>query len=368
MEAKKFFKGNAFKSIVALLCVLLVSGLFLCTAYGFLEVTAGEKLQRAIKGIYGTSVQVYGKDDAEITAEDTDPKGLIEKKVTVGNAEILQMYKIVFGKDESSETDYLVQSKGKGGYGGGSVTCWVALTYDQSGITGIRNVQIADNSGQSFIGKITDGFLKSFSTGYEEGVEHFTTGDGYVSSGASLSSAAICNAVNGAVTYVKEEVFGNVTENKFNNFEFMYIYNTNNEQVQLIDTVASDYAVDGNTVTYSLITCGNGRAGSFELDIVVEGDGETGTVKTFTIIENGSTGPNWANKVEQSVASYQNKGLDFFKNILGDDLRYSDFTPDGTNVQTGASHSNFICLCAGAFATANYKNGLDYNLSQGGTN
>lgn len=215
MEAKKFFKGNAFKSIVALLCVLLVSGIFLCTAYGFLEVTGGEKLQRAIKGIYGTTVTVIGKDDVEITADDKDPKGLIDDKKTVGNAEILQMYKIVLGNEE---TDFLVQSKGKGGYGGGSVTCWIALKYDDTGITGIRKVQIADNSGQSFIGKITDSFLKSFSTGYEDGVE-FTVANGYVSSGASLSSNAICNAVNGAATFAKAYFAGEEIKDPYEGFE-----------------------------------------------------------------------------------------------------------------------------------------------------
>ncbi len=58
MTVKQFFKSNAFKCIITLLCVLLISGIFLTVAYGFLEVSKGERLQRAVKQIYTTSTPV----------------------------------------------------------------------------------------------------------------------------------------------------------------------------------------------------------------------------------------------------------------------------------------------------------------------
>ena len=210
MSAKQFFKSTTFKCLVTLLCILLVSGIFLTISYGFLEVTEGERLQRAISKIYsGQEVEIYGKDGKLITKQDKNPESLIGETVTVDNAEISQMYKIVTG----GETDYLVQSLGKGGYGGGSVTCWVALNVSETKINSVRKVSVATNKGQSFIGKITGGFLESFTNGYFDGV-YYSTDEGYLSSGATMSSNAICNSVNGAITYVNENIFKNVEINK----------------------------------------------------------------------------------------------------------------------------------------------------------
>ena len=58
MSAKQFFKSTAFKCIVTLLCVLLISGIFLTIMNALLEVTPEEKRDRAISKIYGTTVSV----------------------------------------------------------------------------------------------------------------------------------------------------------------------------------------------------------------------------------------------------------------------------------------------------------------------
>ncbi|MCH5147982.1 MAG: hypothetical protein J1G05_01295 [Clostridiales bacterium] len=210
MTVKGFFKSNAFKCIVTLLCVLLVSGVLLTIAYGFMEVSDGERLQRAVKKVYtASSPIVHGVDengkDKIIDADEKDPKGLTQS-VTSGKATILSAYIIKF--EGSDEVNYLVQSRGKEGYSGGTVTCWVAINVDFESRTvlNIAKVQIGENTNQSFIGKITEKMLNDFTKNLPE--DGFTTkgDDATISSGATFSSNAICNAVNGAVEWVKKDI------------------------------------------------------------------------------------------------------------------------------------------------------------------
>lgn len=206
MTVKGFFKSNAFKCIVTLLCVLLVSGVLLTIAYGFMEVSDGERLQRAVNKVYTASAPVvHGLDengeDKIIDSKEKNPRGYISESVTVENAVILSVYKIEVGDD----IHFLVQSRGKGGYSGGTVTCWVAVNVDldKKEILNIAKVQIGENSGQSFIGKITQKMLDKFTQSLPE--DGFSTkgDDATVSSGATFSSNAICNSVNGALKWVE---------------------------------------------------------------------------------------------------------------------------------------------------------------------
>ena len=352
MDAKKFFKGNAFKSIVALLCVLLVSGIILCIAYGFLEVKAGERLQRAIQGIYGTSVTVYGKDDIEITAEDTDPKGLVEKDQTVGRAVISQMYKI---KLDNEETDYLVLSKGKGGYGGGSVTCWVALTYEQTEIVGIRKVQISENNGQSFIGKITDSFLNGFSKRYKEGTEEFVVTDKFVSSGASMSSAAICNSVNGALTFAKAYAAGEEIKGPYDGLEKIDI-----SGVEFTSATAEIVKLYKNPENgnYTVLSKGkNGyENGTVTCAVTFEISGTTVTGLKKVVIDN-------ADDNQSLIFKFNDEYLDRFVTGYTDGVEFPSGKDEGY-VITGASlTSTAICNSVnGAVAF------MKTYLSQGGVN
>lgn len=212
MTVKGFFKSTAFKCIITLLAILLVCGVFLAVANGFLAVSKGEKLERAVAKVYdGTEVTVYGLDsegnETLINTENTDPKSFVPDKVDLQSATILDMYKITFpGKDEF---DYLVQATGKHGYGDGTVTCWVPVKMNSEGtqITGIGNVTIDSNVGQSFIGNIQNSMLAGYGKEYKNGII-YSTEDGFVSSGASFSSNAINNAVNGAIEFVKSYVEG----------------------------------------------------------------------------------------------------------------------------------------------------------------
>ncbi len=56
MTVKQFFKSSTFKCLITLLCVLLVSGVFLTIMNSLLKVTDEERFARAINKIYGKPV------------------------------------------------------------------------------------------------------------------------------------------------------------------------------------------------------------------------------------------------------------------------------------------------------------------------
>ncbi|MDE6441285.1 MAG: hypothetical protein K2L12_00850 [Clostridia bacterium] len=183
MSAKQFFKSTTFKCLVTLLCILLICGVFLTIAYGFLEVTDEERLSRALSKIYGEKVAV-----------DVLPTEGYENE----NATIVEAY-----KDENG--DYLIKSKGKGGFGG-TVTCWVLVDAEDSKISKVDKVIIETSDGETFLGDIN--YLDKFAeTPYTEGFE-YTIDNGFKTSGASKSSTAIDNAVNGAVGFVNNILKG----------------------------------------------------------------------------------------------------------------------------------------------------------------
>ena len=346
MTVKQFFKSTTFKCIITLLCILLVSGIFLTIMNGLLEVTEGEKLQRAIGSIYGGSTTIYGKDDKEITASETSPKGLIDTPVVYDNAEIVQMYRIVYGGD----TDYLVLSKGTGGYGGGSVTCWVAVNVNTqtNSIIKVRKVSISESVNQSFIGNITDTFLTSFTKEYKD---YYSTADGYLTSGASLSSNAICNAVNGATGYIKSEVFGEVVTNPYEEFDYIKFINVSNPGSY------PELGEDGDVIFHIVTKPSSGEAGAFTLDITVDSEKK---VKSFVIVKNGSSEEEYEDLMHP-VSNYVGWTLDQFLAVMNSNQ--TDVTGD---LHTGASYSNFLCVYAGAFATANYDKALESLQSVGG--
>lgn len=354
MTAKEFFKSNAFKCLITLLAVLLASGVLLGIAYGFLEVSAGERLQRAIGKIYGEGeFTVYGLNDEKIDASNSDPKSLVTDSLAVGDATVTEAYKIVF--DEGGAVEYLVQSIGKGGYSGGTVTCWVTVKIDGAkNIKGVGKVTVAGNVGQSFIGKITDDMLNKFSQDFKGGeITSFYTSDGYVSTGASLSSTAICNAVNGAVAYVDQVILGHEEVNIYENWDY----------TEFIDAKRTKHEVDGDTVNYDIWTKGRAEASAFNIKISVK----EGKIIHYNIVVNGSTG-GYKDLMTESVKDgslFKNKEISFFTDIYGENMEYSSAkVGDDGNVSTGAtdwdypSNSTYLCMYAGAFATKNYQNAL----------
>lgn len=185
MNGKSFFKSTSFKCIVALLCVLLVSGIFLTIMNSLLAVTDQERFDRAINKIYGKSVRTES-----VSVENYND-----------NATIDEAYKI---KDDGN---YLVKATGKGGYDNGTVTCWVVVNVSGGSIKGIDKVVIDSNKGQSYIDRVGSKALDQFTEFYEDGIVYTPA----LITGATVTGTknAICNAVNAVLDFVNAKC-GNV--------------------------------------------------------------------------------------------------------------------------------------------------------------
>lgn len=184
---KQFFRGTAFKCITVLLSIVLLCSIFLTICDSLFYVSPEERLTRAIAKIY--------QGEAVITESVSTPNlNLQLEKSTIHEIRIVV--------SDNHAGDYLVKSEGKNGYQNGTVTCWIVIqTNEENTIKGIGNVVIDSNTNQSYISKVTEDYLKKFSSTYHGAA--FSTDDGFIAGGASYSSNAICNAVNGALEFVR---------------------------------------------------------------------------------------------------------------------------------------------------------------------
>lgn len=335
MTAKQFFKSNVFKCLVTLLCVLLISGIFLTVMDGLLEVTDEEKRNRAISKIYGTSVEVE-----ELTAANYND-----------GAEIQEAYKV------TTDGNYLIKSKGLGAYKGGSVTCWVVVTIDKeaNAVNGIGKVVIDSNENQTLMSQFTGSVLDQFSQKYNP--DEVFTNEVITGATAVLTKNAICNSVNAAVDYVKAQL-GDVWVNPYEEFEFT-------QHINVQKRTSHEVKPDGS-VEYHIVTKGYGEAGSFKIDITVK----DGLITSFTIPQggNGST-EHYEDNMPPCILSgelFIGKGIEYFTGLYGAEMSYKAISSyDDSNVTTGAtddsiaSNSSYLCMCAGAFATANYQKCID---------
>ena len=147
MTVKEFFKGKAFKCLAALLCVLLISGIFLTIMNGLMAVSDQERFDRAIKKIYGKTVSTTAQTD--IADYDTNS------------------YKIEEAYIVKDDGNYLVKATGKGGFDNGSVTCWIVVEVDGGSVSGVGKIVIDSNVGQSYIDIVNIKYFNQFSELYE---------------------------------------------------------------------------------------------------------------------------------------------------------------------------------------------------------
>lgn len=318
MTCKQFFKSTSFKCIVTLLCVLLISGVFLSVMNGLLAVSKEEITARGLQKVYGQVVKV-----AE-TKEET---------VAFDSADITTVHKVEVG----NEVDYLILSKGKGGFSGGTVTCWVAVTVNESQkkIVKIRKVSVYENTAQTLMSNFKGDFFDKFANKLED---FYSAKPNYMVTGATMSSTAMCNAVNGAIQYVKANVFGQTTSNPFDGFEYIKFINVGNPK--------STFEVDGDKVKYSIVTKGYNDADSFTIEIVVNAEK---AIESYKVVVDGSTegyGSRVGFKFEEKTVGWKKE--DFLKVLNNNQSEKAD------TISTGASYSYFLCAYAGLFATANY--------------
>ena len=338
---KKFFKSGAFKCVITLLCVLLISGSFLTISYGFLEVTDEEREARSIKKIYGENAKI---------------EKILEPANYNDDAEIIKGYFMADG-------NYLIKSLGRGGYQGGTVTCWVVVKADGGAVSGIGKVVIHSQTKQTLMDQYSnDKVLDVFSQNYNG--EPFTAG---VITGATATqtNTAIKNSVNGAVDFVKAQL-GDVWEDPFKDFNYFFLDN-------IVDHKLSSYRLNGDgSVTFKIVTKGYGYAGSFTISITV---GTDGLIKEggFIIEVDGSTSSGatfWGDRIPQAVKDgtmFYGKGLNFFTDVYGPYMLEAPIESfDDNSVTTGAttdeiaSLSTYQCFYAGAYATANYQKAVEW--------
>ena len=317
MTAKQFFKGEAFKCLIALLCVLLVSGIFLTIMNSLLAVTEQERFERAINKIYGKNVKTEA-----VAVENYNDSATID-----------EAYKV---KDDGN---YLIKATGKGGFDNGTVTCWVVVNVTGGTVKGIDKVVIDSNKGQSYIGYINDKFLAGFS---EYKGEYFNPNEGFIKTGATRSATAICNAVNASIDFVNAK-FGNVAVDIYENFYLIEYINTKQTSHEIID----------GSVVYHIKTKGHTMPSEFTIDVKVN---SAGAITDYNIIANGSTSQSYIDKM---LAGILDKTLFLGKNfagiqaILNEGITYPGDGKD-TLISTGATQSNYLCVYAAAFATKNY--------------
>lgn len=338
MTVKQFFKSNAFKCIAVLFAILLISGVLLTIAYGFMEVSAEEKLQRAISKIYGKSV----------TTTEID---LSNKNTSVDKSTINSMYLV------EDDGNYLLKVTGKQGYGG-NVVCWVVIETSDDGqsVVGVGAVTIDSAPGESFISKISAADLERFSKDYTDGIVYkygYDDSDGksheeYVETGASKSYRAVCNAVNGAVAFVKAYLSGVEIEAP----ALVYL--------DYISSSETYWQTEGGSVDYTVVTLGNGNAAPFTIEITVGADAK---ITSYEIIINGSTSDNWVAKTDATILDgsfFTGKSASDLEAILIKGEDEYNTTLEGfeagatTEDRAHATKSTFLCLYAALFATANY--------------
>jgi Na+-translocating ferredoxin:NAD+ oxidoreductase RnfG subunit len=352
MEKKNFFKSVAFKCIITLLCIVLVSGILLTFCNALFKVTDEERLQRAINKIYGKEITTT---ELEFTSE---------TQTDFITSEIVTAY-----LDEDG--NYLVESTGKNGYGG-PVTCYVVvkMSADKKSISGVGNVVIKTATGESYISNITSAKLEEFSKitytddkVYELGFNSSgVAGNDYIATGASYSMRAISNAVNGAISFVKVYALGAVVDTTTPYDDYAY--------TDYIDKQSTTHTVENGVITYVVVTQSNGLHPN-PYTFTIQVNAESKAITSYEVTAKGGT------------YGYEDKAYTQFSTLLAgktasDIMSLLHFTDESTTydtfsdaiktdatLNTGATESNFLALYAALFATSNVENAT---ATEGGNN
>jgi len=245
--------------------------------------------------------------------------------------------------------DLLILATGKGGYKDGTVSVWTVLACTGSlkdgtlELHGVKSVTPQSDLKQSFLVHVKKKFYREFTLHDKEVLagKYFAAeaGPGEISNlstGATLSSAAACNAVNAALVW-----FENYTgKNKPQKYAFG----------EFIDLAASAATVNGTAVSYRLSVKGNSPARAFVISVTVS----DGAITQYTIETNGSTADKYAALMPQEVKDgslFCNKTETQIRELLGENGALS---PASGLLETGATRSTESAVRAAAFAVCNY--------------
>lgn len=327
MTVKQFFKGKAFKSIVVLLCVLLVSGVLLSIAWGFLEVTDEERFARKIGAVYGGET---------VTSVEQDLTG---KNTSVSDANVEKMWLI------KEKNDYLVQVSARGN--NGDITCWVAvnMSEDLKSVKGIGKVLVYSvDDAAEYIMNIGADVYKKFETDYVDG-KTFNyadkSDDEFISTGATFSLGAVCNNVNGAIEFAKSFNSGGATADPFEGLTVPSTVSKNTKRTY--------WSVENGVITYRVrVNKGSEYDGpsSSDFDITVaKVDGVVKITACTTNVEE-MTSEGWRDKISAAAKNLTGATLAEIESYLADTT--------GEYLQTGATGTNDVCYKAALFALKNY--------------
>lgn len=345
MTVKQFFKGTAFKCIIVLMSVLLISGVLLAICWGFLEVTDDERFNRKIGAVYGGE---------EVTAIEQD---ISEKNTSVSGATIQKVWFI------EEKKDYLVQASSRG-YNG-DVICWITVNMkSETEVKGLGKVILYGvGDPAELTGNIPGSVYEKFPAEYTDdkkftyGTEIIDSGKNpeYIKTKASSTMSAICNDVNGAVAFVKAYAAGEDTKKDYS----LYI-NQN-------DTT---WQINGTAVEYTIITKTQSSGGltysPFKIVLTVDKVNGKATTTDYKIVENGSSPIFPGNDTD-----YKTLMSEIAKNLSGKtlaDIESYIALNDGTKddvINTGATNSNLTCYEAVAYALSKYEEIID---TEGGNN
>lgn len=171
---------QAVKAIAVLVIICLICCLLLALCNDLLYISEEEKFNRKLAKIYPGTFTVD-------TSFSQTPVKEFAAEPNYGN--IVKVYK-------STDGDYILQSKGIGGYNNGSVTLYVAVSATEDTIVGWG---IESSDGQTFIANISDKYQKEWYIGTR--VDGDLSLGGNKVSGTTMSSTAVNNAINMAAYY-----------------------------------------------------------------------------------------------------------------------------------------------------------------------
>ncbi len=333
-SVKSFFKSTAFKCIYVLLAIVLVCGVLLAFCNDLFEVTAEERLARAISKIYGSNVTATDAIEDDMTLE-------------FGNGEVEEAYAI------KEDGNYLVKATGTGGFSGGTVTLWVVVEIsDDNKVDGVGKVVIDSNVGQSYINRVSDSHLEYFGDNFSS-EESFNVSDWQLSSGptVTLTATAIVNAVNTALEFVRTQLLGEViVPDEPSPFEDFNYYS----EKYISDDTTVELADDETSVIFH-ITTGNIVTGASKVDITVSSEG---VITDYTIVSEGTTAGDQYLPHVNDVTEYVGKSAADILPLLGTagEGGFAPETSDST-LHGGATYTNFYYAYAAMFAASNYQNG-----------
>lgn len=196
MTAKQFLKSNAFRCILVLTIIALIAGGLLAILSDALYVSDEERTARIIKKIYDKDVTYQ-----TCSVDPSDPDGAtLDNPYGTINA-------VYFLPDEEA---YLIQSTGNDGYKGGTVTSWVVADFKEGAYRGLGKVAVESNTKQTLMSAFHNDYFTFYTTlndkieaGGWYGVAETDNTVKHLQSGASYSSKAINNSVNGALWYIR---------------------------------------------------------------------------------------------------------------------------------------------------------------------